>query len=558
MTGTPGEADKKAEVNFAELPAAEAWGNFTVRAQTERPEVDLPHDLPVREEEVAPEEGLPPDADAPDEEEQEEEPPGDEKDRSASSQNETSDVTDFRDQREARSRPRAFLAPPTVTASFDAVDFNTGFIPPDVGGAAGPNHLVAVHNGTVRIQNKAGGVLSTVTLDAFWSAVSGTGGTFDPKVLYDASSSRWIMTACDDALSATSGILIGVSQSDDPTGNWTLRKVTVGAADGAWADYPSIGVNGLWIVVQVNMAIGATFARSHIYVFDKNDLLMGRMGTFILFSLLPEYGGSQVPVIGNSGNPRIMYLLQDWNGNSSGAGYIRLWRIRQSTVISPPDPPRTVTRLFSGFLIGTNNPWDSQAPGGAAIGPQLGSTAMIDLGDSRIRNDVYAKPGVQNAYIYVVQTAFLPAGGATRSAVQFWAIRTNYVVEQFARIDDPTGGTFFAYPSLAVTALHSVFIGFSSFSAQRYPGATFAFRSGSDPPSSLQMGGVLRSGQGPYLNVGTGTQNRWGDYSSTSLDPGGTPSIWTIQEYARSPVGTGNQSGRWGTWWSNVEFFEIG
>jgi hypothetical protein len=72
------------------------------------------------------------------------------------------------------------------------------------------------------------------------------------------------------------------------------------------------------------------------------------------------------------------------------------------------------------------------------------------------------------------------------------------------------------------------------------------------------MGGILRSGQGPYFNVGTATQNRWGDYSSTSLDPGGAPSIWTIQEYARPPVGTGNQSGRWGTWWSNVEFFEIG
>jgi hypothetical protein len=306
------------------------------------------------------------------------------------------------------------------------------------------------------------------------------------------------------------------------------------------------------------MAIGANFARSHIYVFDKNDLLTGGAGTFTLFALLPEYGDTQVPAIGDSGNPRIMYLVQNWNGNSSGAGFIRLWRIRQSTVISPPDPPRTVIRLFSGFLISTSNAWDSQAPGKAAIGPQLGSSAKIDLGDSRIRNNVYCRPGIPYAYLYVAQTVFLPAGAATRSAVQFWVVRANYVVDQFARIDDPSGATFFAYPSLAVTALHSVLIGFSSFSAQRYPSASWAFRWGSDPPSSLQMGGVLRSGEGPYFNVGGGTRNRWGDYTSTSLDPGGTPSIWTIQEYARPPVGTNDQSGRWGTWWTNFEFFEIG
>jgi hypothetical protein len=47
----------------------------------------------------------------------------------------------------------ALLTAPVIGASFSAVDFSTGFLPPDVAGAAGPNHLVAVHNGVVRIQN---------------------------------------------------------------------------------------------------------------------------------------------------------------------------------------------------------------------------------------------------------------------------------------------------------------------------------------------------------------------------------------------------------------------
>lgn len=82
----------------------------------------------------------------------------------------------------------------------------------------GPDHVVSVHNGTIRIHNKAGGILSTNTLDGFWGTVAGSSGTFDPKILYDSQSSRWILTACDDAELATSGVLVGVSQSDNPEG----------------------------------------------------------------------------------------------------------------------------------------------------------------------------------------------------------------------------------------------------------------------------------------------------------------------------------------------------
>jgi hypothetical protein len=47
-------------------------------------------------------------------------------------------------------------------AAFSAAGY-TGINPPDVGGAAGPNHLVVVRNNVMRIQNKAGGALRTVS-----------------------------------------------------------------------------------------------------------------------------------------------------------------------------------------------------------------------------------------------------------------------------------------------------------------------------------------------------------------------------------------------------------
>jgi hypothetical protein len=69
------------------------------------------------------------------------------------------------------------------------------------------------------------------------------------------------------------------------------------------------------------------------------------------------------------------------------------------------------------------------------------------------------------------------------------------------------------------------------------------------------MGGVLRSGEGPYHRIDGAGRNRWGDYSSTASDPDG--SMWTIQEYSRPAQGTGDASGRWGSWWTQFQLFEI-
>jgi uncharacterized repeat protein (TIGR01451 family) len=66
---------------------------------------------------------------------------------------------------------------------------------------------------------------------------------------------------------------------------------------------------------------------------------------------------------------------------------------------------------------------------------------------------------------------------------------------------------------------------------------------------------VLKPGEGQYYKIGVVSQkNRWGDYSSTVVDPANDRDMWTIQEYAATPAGTGvnNGDGRWGTWWGKL------
>src|SRR5688572_1365465 len=171
--------------------------------------------------------------------------------------------------------PAPLEASPSPAANFAALgDANTS-IPPDTHGAVGPNHLMVTLNTQVLMQNRTGAAAQgPVSLDSFWVSV-GNPDVFDPKVLYDHLSGRWMFTAMANSRSVNSAVLIGVSQTSDPTGNWNLFSIDADAdtdpVTAAWADYPSMGYNKDWIVVNVNMfpVTGNGFAGTRLYVFKK-------------------------------------------------------------------------------------------------------------------------------------------------------------------------------------------------------------------------------------------------------------------------------------------------
>ncbi|MDT5060043.1 MAG: hypothetical protein QOH63_502 [Acidobacteriota bacterium] len=436
---------------------------------------------------------------------------------------------------------------PGASASFLASD-DTGRIPPDTHGAVGPNHLVVVHNGRVRIQNRAGNVISSVTLVSFWSSLTNAPtDIFDPRVLYDPYGNRWMMISAATRTSANSSILIGVSQTSDPTGNWNLYRVDADSADILWADFPSIGFNKNWIVVHANMfpiVDGPGFI-SHFYVFNKANLYAGGQGLYTLIKA-PNLGGSIVPAITYDSAISTLYLLQNWNGSSNGSGYLGLYSITGAV----GSEVLNVANTTSPTLIGTPNPWASDAPtvsGTDDFAPQLATTLKVQNNDSRIQNVVY-----RNGALWCVQTVFLPAGSSpTRTAIQWWQISTSGTAMQRGRIDDATGNTFYAFPSIAVNSANDVLVGYSRYSASQFVTANYSFRAGTDPLSSLRDDTVLKAGEASYFKTGSATppRNRWGDYSSTVVDPANDKDMWTIQEYAATPAGG---TDKWGTWWGRI------
>ena len=434
--------------------------------------------------------------------------------------------------------PSAALSPAPSTSFVALLDNNTS-IPPDTHGAVGPNHVMTALNTQVRIQNRNGGVLSTVSLNNFWSLL-GNPDAFDPKVLYDSAADRWIFTACAEARSTNSSVLMGVSQSSDPTGNWFLYRVDADTNDVFWADYPSLGFNKDWIVVSLNMFpnFGGGFGGVDIYVFNKTNLYANGAGAYTFIQ--EDLAFNMVPAITFDNALSTMYLVEDTTVDGTSG------ELRISTITGPVG--QEILNLGTGQVV-TANTWDFFQPIFSGSAPQLGSSQKISLNDSRIQNCVY-----RNGSLWCTHTAFLPASNPTRSAIQWWQLAPSGSILQFGRIDDPSALTWYGFPSIAVNRDDDVLIGYSRFSATQYASGNYSFRAAGDPPNTLQSDLVLKAGEAPYFKTFGGPRNRWGDYSSTVVDPVNDIDMWTIQEYASVPVAG---SDRWGTWWGKVDVANI-
>jgi hypothetical protein len=152
-------------------------------------------------------------------------------------------------------------------------------------GAVGLDKVFVTVNNNYRIQDKTtGAALSTVSIDTFWTS-TGASGSFDPRIQFDPYQQRWLLTAVSNAQTANSSVLVGLSDTADPQGSYTLFRVIVGCAAGAagcnangeWADFPMLGFNKNWIAVGWNQFTINTsaFIAGKMLVIDYPSLLTG-------------------------------------------------------------------------------------------------------------------------------------------------------------------------------------------------------------------------------------------------------------------------------------------
>jgi uncharacterized protein (TIGR03437 family) len=463
---------------------------------------------------------------------------------------------------EPETLPAAAATVPPVYTGFLGIADNFTAIPPDTMGAVGPQHVVTMLNTQVSIQSRSGVVRSDnkvsypISLSAFWSPLgpfNSTNAPFDPRIYYDASADRWIATADSAGALPSSALLIATSQTGDPGGVWNYYKVTVGNSN-LWGDFPTLGVNGTWVTVSMNMFQiqgHQNYVNTNLYVFSKADLYKnvdasgknGGTGAHTVFSdPFGELTGAND--IDNS-SPDTLYLLQAFGSDVSpfrGSG-IRI------TAITGPVGNETFS--FSDTanprFVNFTDPWADSAIGTGDFGPQAGTSTHVDTGDGRLGNCV-----MRTGTIWCAHTIYLPYPRPTRTAAQWFQIDpAKASLIQHGRVDDPNGVYFYAYPSIAVNKSGDAMTGYTRFSSGDFPTAEFSYRASGDPANTMQPDNIFKLGESSYVATGARSgSNRWGDYSMTVVDPVNDLTFWTIQEYASTPPAT--RSGAFGTWWAEV------
>lgn len=418
----------------------------------------------------------------------------------------------------------------SVVQSFEALGDNGTWVPPDVSGAVGPSHLFTALNSQIRVQDRNGRSLKTLATNSFFDSVRGTSVAFDPHVTYDARAGRWIACAVADRQGTSLGnhtssyLLLGISNSADPLGTWSMLRFNGDVSNQTWLDYPLLGLDDSNIVISTNVYSVADdkFQRASVFVISKQTRAATRFD-------LTNIGGGLSPTV--SLDPgSTSFLIQRWNGNSGGAGYLRLYSVA----------PSGVTPIA---YVGAPQTWSVEGKAGGDFAPQLASSRLIDTGDDRTSAAVF-----RNGSIWVTHSIFLPAGAPTRSSIQWWRISTSGQVQERGLLDDASNSTFYAYPSIAVNLKGDVMVGGTRFTRQTFASAFAAFRLSGSPSSALSSPAIFKEGLASYYKAFEGGPNRWGDYSSTLVDPANDIDFWSLQEYASRPQG----SDRWGTWWAKL------
>ncbi|MEA2338038.1 MAG: hypothetical protein QOE82_2045 [Thermoanaerobaculia bacterium] len=423
----------------------------------------------------------------------------------------------------------AVYAPALTLQSFPAIDDDNSALPPDTNGAAGPAHLVTVLNTSLRIQDRNGGILQTVSIRSFFEPVRRNGRVVDPHVTFDARAGKWLICAITDLHTSTtaprngSALIVGISRTNNPLSGWDLYRYD-SPQENVWLDFPMLGYDDESIVIAVNVYAVADdkFQRASVFVISRSD----PGGAYTLLDHAANAGGSLSPTISMDAGGKKTYLVQMWNGNFQNIGFLRLYSVSTAGIVPIAFAQTTI-------------PWDSISGSTDDFAPQAGRIEKIDTGDARVLTAV-----LRNGNIWAAHTAYMPSGSPTRSAVNWWRLGTNGSVVARGTIEDVTSKFDYAHPSIAVNRNNDALIGCSRFSATTLPSAAYSLV-GAGVPVPV----VFKDGEATYFKTGSGSRNRWGDYSAACVDPTNDLDFWTIQEYAATPGAT---SDRWGTWWARV------
>jgi len=451
------------------------------------------------------------------------------------------------------------LAMPGTVAEFAGISNIDGVAPPDTEGDIGPNHYVQwvnLHLAGWSINRSTTPYTATLVLgpvagNTIWSSLGGpcaNSNDGDPIVLWDRFRNRWVISQF--ALPGPYYQAIAVSKTADPTGQWWLYCFQYDATN--MNDYPKFGIwpDGYYMTVN-QFANMSSWAGAGLCVFEADKMINGDSTARMLKvdlgavninygSLLPaHFEGMTSPP---AGSPCYFVEVDDGTwipGYSNDA--LRLWEGHVNWT----------TGTFTVGVAGEPNqildtaPFDPLCIGNQNCISQPGTTWRLDaLGDRLMYRLQYRNYG---SYESMVVNHSVDVGSG-RSGIRWYELRKTgsnpwSIYQQGTYAPSDTYNRWMG--SAAQDHMGNFAVGYSvSDGTSMYPSIFYAGRLGGDPP------GTLAQGEAPqYIGAASQTGvNRWGDYSTLSVDPADDCTFWYTQEYS---------TGGW-NWATRIGAFKYG
>jgi len=424
-------------------------------------------------------------------------------------------------------------------------DGDYGFVPnaapPDTNLSVGATQVVQWVNESFAVFSKTGALLAGPTAgNTLFQALGAThpcavNNDGDIIAQYDKAANRWVLTQ----LSVTNGGSVGyfqcvaVSQTSDATGAYNVYAFGYGTVQ--FNDYPKLGVwNNAYYTTYNIFNNGQTFAGPKLCAFDRTSMLAGNPATQICFQLGTNFGGVLPADLDGSTPPpagSAEYFV-DFNTNSLDV-----------FTISNPDFTHGTATLGGP----TNIAVAAFTPicGGGTCIPQLGTGQQLDsLADRLMYRLAYRNFGDHEA---LVVNHSIDNGGS--SAIRWYEIRSPATPTIFQQGTFAPDSNFRWMGSAAMDGAGNMAVGYSVSSSSIHPGIRFTGRAPSDPLGTLGTEVDILDGSGSQ----NGGLNRWGDYSSMSLDPTDDCTLWYTTEYLKA-----SGSFNWSTRIANFKFTSCG
>jgi hypothetical protein len=465
---------------------------------------------------------------------------------------------------------------------------SNGFIfePPDQGMAVGNGFVLEALNLELVVLSAASGarLSGVVALNAFFGLppvqdpVTKKFGPFlsDPKCYFDRATQRWFLTILEADVNPTTGafsgqtsVLIAVSQTASPLGNYHLYKLptTNDGSNGTQIhpgcpclpDQPLIGADAFGFYISTNEfpLFQNGFNGADIYAISKLKLAAGSPAKAVEFSGIPLAEGlafsvqpATSPSFGDEPDSGVEYFMSSLDFNNNLDDRIAVWAMTNTRSLSDPNPNvRLLTKVIKSQTYGFPPPAVQNPLNGFTLFNNGGHLETIDTGDDRMNQVVFANGHLWAGLDTVVGTAASPRAGIAyfivKPTLEDGELNASIAKDGYVTV----AGDSTMYPSIGVTTSGEA----AMVLALVGPAGTQVFQRGFFPsfayaPISIPAGaGDIRlaaPGQTPddSFSGGPGIPARWGDYTAAVADG---ENIWMAGE--RIPGGARFKGANWGT-----------